>query len=63
MGERHLGAPAERAEPPLRLGAGEIVKGDGHLLLRDALRVLPADRYARAEAAVSWNNAARSEAA
>src|SRR5438034_3365324 len=34
MGERHLGAPAKRAEPPLRVGAGEIIKGHGHYLLR-----------------------------
>src|ERR1700730_6875733 len=34
MGERHPGSPAERAEATLRLGAGEIVKGDGHLLHR-----------------------------
>src|SRR5439155_20781146 len=34
VGERHLGAPTERAEPPLRVSAGEIIKGDGHHLLR-----------------------------
>src|SRR5690348_17684306 len=27
---RHAGAPAKRAEPPVRLGSGKVVHGDGH---------------------------------
>jgi len=30
MSKRHLAAPAERAETPIRLGTGEIVKNDRH---------------------------------
>jgi hypothetical protein len=35
MRERHAGAPAERAEPPLCFRAGEIVERDRHAFLRD----------------------------
>jgi len=33
MGERHAGAPAERTEPPVRLSARKVVKGDRHAIL------------------------------
>jgi hypothetical protein len=30
MRQRHAGAPAERAEAPVRLGSGKVVHVDGH---------------------------------
>jgi hypothetical protein len=40
MGERHLGAPAERAEAAIRLGAGQVVHRDCHELVPSYVKAL-----------------------